>query len=374
MMSIFPWIQWKSLLVLSAIAVSETEAINDEAARSRDVIKTGEISYEIGYGDGPRGSSVVSWREPILKDRVVFDRRDGLYAFLDRWTAEEPTFLRNDGEPLVRRAESGGLYRRIVLRPDRVYEYFPDALSDGSHLAIMEYMTAKKPDQFYTVFRPWNFGLIPDIVESRDYPSFESVIKHAAAERPSVSEDVVDGNRCWLVEYHTEDARCVKVWHDREKSMSVRRIVMEGSNESWSWRNSLESTLEKHESGDATIWFPSEVVFRSETTGASDADLVVLQRIRILNARFNLHVPPEQFTVKALEPASHTGILPQFENDKPMQEWDGQNVVLRRANVPVLQSMPRDSRRLILQGLGNLLLFAATVAWLNSRRRHQKTT
>ena len=361
-------------LLLSLLA-PDVGSIEEHAARQRDAIVSGEIEYEISYGRVEPGSSEVQWRPAIYKDRMIFDRRAGLHAFLERWTPGKATYLRH-GETVFQGDEAQGNLCRIIIRPDLSYEYFPIALSDGSHLPILESLISQEPQQLQKIFLPWNFNVIPDVAESHTYPAAESVIKTSPGSVPTVSEDVVDGRKCWVVDYHTHDDRVVKIWHDQSKDMAIIRVVMEGSNALGNWRNALNSTLQSYDEGG--IWFPAEVVLRSEIINdKGESSNLVLHRIRVLRGRFNIEIPPDQFTVKALQPVTHTSILRQYDSDQPDEEWDGRQVVTLLKPVPkfeaknIAEKRRGESPRLLLLVIGNALLVAALFVWLQIARRRK---
>lgn len=357
---------------LSEIPSADIVAIRQRAAESHKLRETGDLEYEISFGHLNGVSDEIEWKPAHCRDHMIYDRRTGTHIFLKRWTPHEATLLR-DGQPLTRKNPAGGSFQTLVIRPDRLFEYYPDALSDSSYMAINEDIPENDPRELKVPLNAWNFGLIPEVFESGNDFSFESLTSSPAGSSPKVQQETVNGDDCWKVEYHPDTNRTVYVWYAIEKGGNVVRVVMEGSHKLWAWRNTLDSQLTMYPEGG--VWYPSEVVLRSERVGSADPAHLILERIRVIRASFKVEVPTEQFTVKALAPAPHVRIIRRFESDLPAEEWDGEKVVA----LPQPEPMPSPavwktgwSRRSTWILLGNLFFLSGVGIWCVLRVRRSR--
>lgn len=320
------------LASIQANDAPDAQSLSSDAIRMRDEITSGELEYEVSYGDIGAEPAGIIWRAPSFKDHMRFDRRDDFFAFVERWISLPTTVVVN-GEPHAQSDQTGGQISRMVIRPDRTYEYLPVPLGDGLQLAILEFLTSGEQNPrnpLQRVFSPWNFNLIPDIVDSHTYPSYEALIKTSPESTPPiVTADTIDGEKCWRINYRSDDKRDISVWHNAEKRMAICRIVMEGNNVLGRWRNTLNSTLKRYgHGGHGEVWFPSDAILRSEIVGEQQKPgQLLLHQIHVSRARFNLDIDREKFTVKALKPVEGTMILRQYDSPEPTEKWDGQNVV-----------------------------------------------
>ena len=181
--------------------------------RNRDAITRGDLEFDLSFGSLDQASQAVVWKPAVIKDRMVFDRRDGFYAFVERWTPGAASY----GVNPMTTAESEGVegnVTRIVVRPEMIYEYLPLPLSDGQYLAVSAFLpsTERERNPRERVLRPWNFNLIPELIIDDTFTSYESVIKTSPDYRPAAVEaDLIDGEECWKVQLVTEDHRKVTV-------------------------------------------------------------------------------------------------------------------------------------------------------------------
>ena len=313
-----------SLIMLNSSSEPDPTSVEAESARGRDAIVAGDLVFDVSYGSLDPSSGDLNWRDPVFKDRMVFDRKGGLRAFVERWVPHPTTFVRGD-ESLSQSDAGGGNLRRIIIRPDAAYEFYPIALNDGSHLPILEFKISDEPAVRGSVFSPWNFAVIPDVIEAHRDRTFESIIKTLPDSPPKVTAETIGGRECWLIEYHTYDERVVNVWYDINRGMAVIRIVVQGSHEHGAWRNTMNSNYSQFENG---VWFPTEVVLRSEMLNQplEAGKNFLLHRVRVLQACFNINIASEQFTLKAFDSPAHTGIYRQFDSELPAEEWDGEKV------------------------------------------------
>lgn len=362
------------VLCLSEASGTDIAEIRQRAAESLRLRETGDLEYELSFGHLNGGSHEIEWKPAHCRDHMIFDRRDGRHIYLKRWTPHEATLLR-DGQALTRKNSTGGSFQKLIVRPDRLFEYYSDALSDSSYLPINEDIPENDPLELRAPFNAWNFGLIPDVFESGNDYSFESLTASPGGKSPKIHQEQVNGDNCWKVEYHPDDNRTVYVWYAAEKDCSVVRVMMEGSHKLWAWRNTLDSELAMYPEGG--VWYPSEVILRSERVGSTDPAHLILERIRVIRASFNIEVPAEQFTVKALAPAPHVRIVRRFESDLPPEEWDGEKV----AAITQPNPMPPPavwksgwSRRTIYILLGNLFFLTGIGLWCLRRVRRSRNS
>ena len=159
--------------------------------------------------------------------------------------------------------------------------------------------------------------------------------------------------------------------------MAVCRIVMEGKNQKGlSWKNTLHSTLQSYEEGK--IWFPAEVVLRSEMIDPKPEDrTLVLHRIHVRSARINTEVDPDQFTVKALKPIPGTPISRNYESDEPTEVWDGERVTSLSRPMEIKDPIdlrqpvvPQPKTKIFLL-LGNVLVLVVVIFLCVTRWRRQ---
>lgn len=365
-----------SLLVSAMLQeLPEISAIQQQGLAARRAIVSGELEYEVAWGvvsETPLGRPLTDdeWQPPHLRDRLVFVASPEWHTFLERWNPAEPSAVVN-GRGEVRRASGGGSRERIIVRPDRVYQFYPDPLSDGTVVGIGENLPLLDKSNAWRVFHPWKFGLIPNFVDAFATHQESDYVAPAVQRKPVIELETLDGAPCWRITYRDQQGWRVRTWFDPERGMNVRMVSVEGFHPAngLSFRMSVSSQLEFHP--PEGVWFPVETVLVQEATGP--AYKATYERVRFTNVKVQQPIAPEAFTVKALAAPPGTGISRSYHKSGPNEIWDGKDVVPRMSGrAPIRQpGMALRSWRLPLVVVGNLLLLLGIAGWIYLQRKRR---